>query len=107
MQKKSAKSSKRGKVKAKGSVEVVEADDDANYTKRPRSKPRPQLYVVPGDWVLEESSNHGNANGSSSSERLNAPLVIDLPLTQNELRDRRHMLRTMKKLLRENWWTKK
>ena len=46
MTKKSAKSSKRGKVKAKGSVEVVEADDDANYTKRPRSKPRPQLYVV-------------------------------------------------------------
>ena len=47
MPKKSAKSSKRGKVKVQGNVEAVEADRDALYSKPLFSHRRCYEYVVP------------------------------------------------------------
>ena len=84
MPKKSAKSSKRGKVKAKGSVEVVEADDDANYTKRPLSHRRCYEYVVPYKWSFEKCPKRGNANESRSRERSESSSKSDSPLDPSD-----------------------
>ena len=93
MPKESAKSSKRGKVKAKGSVEVVEADDDANYTKRPRSHRRYHEYMVPYKWSFEKCPKRGNANELRSRERSESSSKSDSPLDPSEEKDRIHSIR--------------